>query len=184
MKWHCPNSFSPGAPALPSAWWPGAASPSQSQKPPQHGADPQMTGGCSRTLQLPSRTGCPFQSQVHLKARTWWRIVISAKCAIWWKKTETRSGQECILTHNKDDLCIFNFVWNDHKQTGLQVHTMCNIQRLNSQSYILIIFCNKPSRRSDAEELHAVKSAVHVFPIVQLQGTVLPGQLGWCECML
>lgn len=60
-------SVLPGAQALLSAWWPGAACPSQNQRPLQHGADPQMTDGCSHILQLFSHTECPFQNQAHLK---------------------------------------------------------------------------------------------------------------------
>lgn len=183
MKWNYipgPNSFSPGARALPSAWWPGAASPSQSQKPPQHGADPQMTGGCSRTLQLPSRTGCPFQSQAHLKARTWRRIAISAKSAFWCTKQTQNLDWSVYSPTTK---MIFASLILSETIINKQVYkcTPCVIStgKLHSDH-----FCDKPSRRSFEEELHSVESAVHVFPIVQPQGTVLPGQLGWCDCML
>lgn len=57
----------PGAQAPPSAWWPGAACPSQSQRTLQHEADPRMTDGCSHILQLFSHTEYPFQNQAHLK---------------------------------------------------------------------------------------------------------------------
>lgn len=167
-------SLLPGAQALPSAWWPGAACPSQSQMPPQHGADPQMTGGCSHTLQLPSHTGCPFQSRARLKERqkAWGRIAISVKCVAWCKM---RQNPDCSVYSPTTKMIFASLILSEMSMNkrGLQVHTMCHVQRLYNQinkkvrfSGKNIFFCNKPSRQSYEEKRHSVESAVHVFPIV------------------
>lgn len=57
---------SPEAPALPSAWWPGAVCPSLSRTPPRHAAGLRRTGVCSHTSAPPSRTECLYRSRGRL----------------------------------------------------------------------------------------------------------------------
>ena len=110
--------LSPGARALPSAWWPGAACPSRSQKPPRHGADRQRTGGCSRTLPLSSHNWVPFPEPGPPEEEEQEALVLVINCGAAKKKTESKL-MSCVLTHNKDDLGIFNFVWKEHVQKRL-----------------------------------------------------------------